>query len=101
MANEIKVLKNFRDNILLTNSLGKSLVDFYYEFSPPVADFIAEHESLRAVVRWSLLPLIGVSWMSLKLGVVPSLLLILLVVGLCAPRWWFFCRRIRLREPMI
>ncbi len=54
-------------------------MDLYYTYSPPVADFIAKHTSLRKVVRWTLLPLVGVSWVALDLGPVPSLALILVL----------------------
>jgi len=37
--------------VLLGNSLGSQLVGFYYEVSPPVADFISEHDVLRTLVR--------------------------------------------------
>jgi len=50
-AEEIDVLRAFRDEVLLENSLGSQLVNLYYEVSPPVADFISEHEGLRTLVR--------------------------------------------------
>lgn len=48
---ELDTLRDFRDEALLQNSLGSQFVDFYYEYSPPVADFISEHEVLRTLVR--------------------------------------------------
>jgi uncharacterized protein (TIGR03382 family) len=33
-------------------------VEFYYATSPPVADYIAEHESLRFAVRMGLTPVV-------------------------------------------
>lgn len=50
-AEEIQVLRDFRDGVLLQSPAGRDLVGFYYAASPPVADFIAEHEWLRTVVR--------------------------------------------------
>jgi hypothetical protein len=50
-ANEIDILREFRDEILLPNSLGAKLVSFYYEMSPPIAGLISEHEVLTTVVR--------------------------------------------------
>jgi hypothetical protein len=79
MADEVIILKNFRDNFLLTNSIGKAFVEFYYKVSPPIAGFISEHDSLRAIVRLCLYPLIGLSWISLKIGIAYSLLLIFLL----------------------
>ena len=52
----VTVLSDFRDRYLLTNSLRHAFEDLYYEYSPPMADFIARNDSLRAVVRWSLIP---------------------------------------------
>lgn len=50
-AKEIDILREFRDEVLLPNSLGTKFVSFYYETSPPIADFISQHEVLRTAVR--------------------------------------------------
>ena len=50
-AKEIDILKEFRDEVLLPNRLGAEFVAFYYRTSPPIADFISQHEALRTVVR--------------------------------------------------
>lgn len=54
----VAALRTFRDEHLLTNPLGTAFVDLYYATSPPLADFIAEHESLRALTRVALAPLV-------------------------------------------
>jgi hypothetical protein len=54
----VQILRDFRDQYLLTNPLGKALVAFYYKNSPPLANFIARHESLRAVTRLLLTPVV-------------------------------------------
>jgi len=41
----------FRDEVLLRCAPGQAFVDFYYDYSPPVAAFIAEREWLRTLVR--------------------------------------------------
>ena len=50
-ANEIDILREFRDTVLLPNSLGAKFVSLYYRTSPPIADFISQHEALRTAVR--------------------------------------------------
>ena len=50
-AKEIDILREFRDAVLLPNSLGAKFVSFYYKTSPPIANFISQHEVLRTVVR--------------------------------------------------
>lgn len=58
MEPHVKVLREFRDRFLLTNSVGQAFVKLYYMTSPPIADYISEHESLRTATRWSLTPVI-------------------------------------------
>jgi hypothetical protein len=74
----VKILRNFRDRFLITNIAGKSFVNLYYKYSPPLADFIAKHDNLRMIVRMTLFPLVGISWMALKLGILPTISLMLL-----------------------
>ena len=50
-AEEIDTLRAFRDEVLLESKVGSQLVEWYYQTSPPVADFISEHEGLRTLVR--------------------------------------------------
>ena len=50
-ARELDILREFRDEVLLPNSLGAKFVSLYYKTSPPIADFISQHEVLRTVVR--------------------------------------------------
>jgi hypothetical protein len=50
MAKQVVVLKTFRDSYLLINAIGTSLANFSYKVSPLIANFIAKHDSLRAVV---------------------------------------------------
>ncbi len=77
MEPHVKILRDFRDRFLIVNSIGKGFVRIYYAYSPPIADFIAEHDSLRAMVRISLLPVVGVSWIALKIGLVSTMALML------------------------
>jgi len=50
-AEEIDILREFRDKVLLPNSLGARFVSLYYRTSPPIADFISRHEVLKTAVR--------------------------------------------------
>jgi hypothetical protein len=75
----VKILCKFRDQYLLTNGPGKIFVTYYYKYSPPLADFISKNDGLRAVVCVFLLPLVGLSWVILKLDAGPTMFLILLI----------------------
>jgi len=58
----VMVLREFRDQYLLANVLGRWLVGFYYRHSPLLADLIHGKMALRGVTRMGLSPLV---WMSL------------------------------------
>lgn len=82
----VMLLRAFRDRYLMTNSLGRAFVDFYYRVSPDLAMFIAGSELLKTLVRAFLLPLIGLSWIAIEapllLPVVSVLSLLLLYMKL-------------------
>lgn len=65
-SGEVGLLCDFRDNVLLKSELGTAFVNAYYKLSPPIADFIAEHETLKAAVRLALKPVIVVAEYSLE-----------------------------------
>jgi len=50
-AKQLDVLQAFRDDVLLKSAVGSRLVDFYYRVSPPIANFISEHNFVRTLVR--------------------------------------------------
>ncbi len=50
-AEQIDVLREFRDIVLLESIAGSQFVALYYQLSPPVADFISESSFLRTLVR--------------------------------------------------
>lgn len=85
----VKVLRHFRDNVLLQSALGTEFVKFYYKHSPPIADFIAHHNSLRMIMRFALTPLI--------LSVEYPLATVLLFVMAGA---WFIRRRSTAKEQL-
>jgi hypothetical protein len=62
-AQEIEILREFRDVVLLPSGLAE-LVSLYYKISPPIAEFISQHEVVRTAVRVGLVnPIVAVlSW---------------------------------------
>ena len=54
-ATQIQVLRDFRDDVLLQSKAGQDMVGFYYAASPPMSDYITEHQWLRTAVREALI----------------------------------------------
>jgi uncharacterized repeat protein (TIGR02543 family) len=50
-AEQIDVLRAFRDAVLLESTVGSQFVALYYRLSPPIADFISGSSFLRTLVR--------------------------------------------------
>ena len=50
-AEEINILREFRDVVLLGSRLGAEFVSLYYQVSPPIAEVIVQHDFLRTAVR--------------------------------------------------
>jgi hypothetical protein len=80
----VQILRNFRDGYLLTNDWGRAFVAFYYRTSPPIADFIAKHDGIRAVVRMGLAPVVGVAWLTVHTSPVQKALFLFILIGLLA-----------------
>ena len=69
----VKILSEFRDRRLASNPIGRSIIDTYYKFSPPVADYLSKHPSARTVMRYVVVPITGIA--SISLSIHPLVLL--------------------------
>jgi YD repeat-containing protein len=54
----VESLRGFRDRWLLPHAAGRAFVAWYYDASPPLADFIARHGAARWTARALLAPLV-------------------------------------------
>jgi len=92
MAEEVQTLRDFRDDYLLANPLGQAFVDLYYKVSPPIAEFITDHPSLKPLVRAGLVPAVALSAAIVntteaeKLAMVGLLVLVSVAVAVWAAR---------------
>ncbi|BAT72481.1 hypothetical protein TST_1697 [Thermosulfidibacter takaii ABI70S6] len=83
----VMVLRKFRDRYLLTNAVGRWFVRMYYRYSPPIANYIAKHESLRFVARLALTPLVY----AIKY---PYAALVLVILSFAVPVAWYRRRKL-------
>jgi hypothetical protein len=99
MAKDVQILRDFRDEYLLTNPVGVAFVDFYYKVSPPIAEFITEHPSLKPIVRAGLLPALVMSTVAVNTTPVEKMAIIgLMVLVSAAVVVWATRRRGRCSE---
>jgi hypothetical protein len=95
-APHVQLLRTFRDHYLLTHAPGRAFVDAYYALSPPLAHFIARHDTLRALTRAALWPLYAFAFTLIHGGPL-ALLALLLSLGACA----WLARRAWLRRASL
>jgi hypothetical protein len=58
LANDVEMLRRFRDRMLRHSVLGELAVETYYTFGPTVAGLIGESDLLRSTARDALAPLV-------------------------------------------
>jgi hypothetical protein len=91
-APEVQVLRTLRDRYLLPHPVGRAAVAAYYRLSPPLAEVIRTSETLRALTRAALWPVMGWAALTVAAPVAGgSLALLPLGLGL----WWLGRRRAR------
>jgi uncharacterized repeat protein (TIGR02543 family) len=82
LDSHVETLRNFRDSYMVNNPMGSALVSAYYKLSPPVAEFIDDHPTLKPIVRAGLMPAVAMSTVAVnttsaeKIAIVGSLALI-------------------------
>jgi len=71
LAPEFQFLRTFRDDVVMSTQSGRAFMNvfnnWYYSFSPQVANVISESQLLRNTAKASLYPLIGALWISASL----------------------------------
>jgi len=75
----IGILRDFRDRYLMTNRLGRELVELYYKYSPVFAEIIASHKLLKVVAQINLMPLVILSVSMVHLGPANTAALLLVI----------------------
>jgi hypothetical protein len=79
------MLRNFRDDSIMKTKAGSSFMlafnTWYYSFSPPVANYIANHQIARTTMQAILYPMIGILGLSYgvfnEASAVPELAIVL------------------------
>ena len=67
-ADELTILRDFRDQILIPTKIGKFFVKTYYAVSPTIAKWIIKSEDLRSLTRKALVPFVWFAGISLAWG---------------------------------
>jgi hypothetical protein len=79
---EVQALREFRNQYLLTNSLGRAFVGWYYRVSPGAAAALNAHPAFKPVIRAALLPAVGGAFLLTRTSLLFKIIL-LMVFG-CA-----------------
>jgi PQQ-like domain len=89
MAEQVEILREFRDEYLATNPAGQAFVDLYYRVSSPIAEFITEHPSMKPVVRAALSPVVAMSALAVNTSSIEKAAIagLLVLVSVAAAIW--------------
>ncbi|MBI4834751.1 MAG: PQQ-binding-like beta-propeller repeat protein [Planctomycetes bacterium] len=68
LAPGVMALRHFREKYLLTNSPGKWLVAQYYKNSPPLAQYIGQHNWAKRIAQVMLIPVVAYGWFMVSTG---------------------------------
>jgi hypothetical protein len=79
LDSHVDTLRSFRDQYLETNPIGSAFVSLYYKVSPPMADFIEKHPTLKPVVRAALMPAVAMSSVALNTTLAEKAVILALV----------------------
>jgi hypothetical protein len=82
MAKQVNLLRQFRDEYLMTHAFGRTFVSWYYRNGPVAANYIRNKPLAKAAVRIALYPLIGFSFLLIS-GYLPFAMGGLFVFSLC------------------
>jgi len=92
----VRILQDFRDTFLVSNKLGRKLVDLYYKYSPFAAELITKHKTLKVAVKINLLPLVAFSYSMLHLGPIITAVIIAFIFVFPIFLVWFYRRKARI-----
>jgi len=67
LDSHVETLRDFRDSYMVTNPVGQALVSAYYKLSPPVAELIDDHPTLKPIVRIGLMPAVTMSTVAVNM----------------------------------
>ena len=77
----VEILRTFRNNYLLTNAAGRAFVSFYYQQSPPIADYISRHKIAKTMTRWMLTPIVFIIQYPLFIVLLLSVLIAIIMAA--------------------
>jgi hypothetical protein len=98
MAKEVQILREFRDGYLLSGRIGQALVGLYYRGSPPIAEFITAHPTLKPIVRAALVPAVAISTIAVNTTLAEKVAVIgILALTSIAVVLWAMRQRARVR----
>jgi hypothetical protein len=95
----LDILRKFRDGVMRKSLFGRTLVDFYYQHSPALAQVMARHDLLRRAVAIGLVPpLAAMAYFTLYASPAEKAILILLMAGAMIAGWRLIRRSDRAKK---
>jgi hypothetical protein len=82
MDQNVELLRNFRDQYLMSFDWGRKFVKSYYQWGPKAAQVLVENPTLRWGVRQALWPIVGFAYLVLHFGIWSAFAILIVAFGL-------------------
>jgi hypothetical protein len=89
----VRLLRRFRDTVLLDYSVGSAFVQWYYHWSPPAAQWLMDHPVFKLPVLLILAPLEVIAGLALHPWLLALLLGVFSISGLLILLYFFYDAR--------
>ena len=91
----VGILQTYKNRYLTEHSMGRRLMEYYYRYSPKIAEYINKHQNMNLIIRYSLLPVVFLTYLYMTHGVIFLCSLAIIILACICARSFHIVSRYR------